>query len=79
MTIQEMVTLNLTPAAELTDEDINLLIQNKPALTEVQDSELYNLSHLHLNLKKQAEGIEVPSRDVVKEVVAKASDFLAGK
>ena len=71
-----MVTLNLTPAVELTEEDIRFLLQNKPALREVKHSELYGLSHLHLNLKQHAEGFEFPTRDMVKEVVAKASDLL---
>ena len=77
MTTQEMVILNLTPLVELNEEEISFLLKNRATLREVQDSELYELSHLHLNLKKHAEGIEVPSRDVVKSVVTKASDFLA--
>ena len=79
MTIQELVTLLLTPAAEMTTEDINYFVDNQPTLREVQHSDLYSLASLHLNLKKQAEDIEVPTRDMVKELVAKTSDFLAGK
>ena len=71
-----MVTLNLTPVVELTEEDINFLLQNKSALREVKHSELYGLADLHLNLKKHVEGIKVPTRETVKEVVTKASDLL---
>ncbi len=77
MTIQEMVALNLTPAAELTEEDIRLLLQNKPALREVRHSELYELAGLYLQLKKEVEGFAFPNRDTVKEMVTKASDYLA--
>ena len=77
MTIQEMVTLNLTPAVELTQEDIRLLLQNKSALKEVQHSALYERAHLQLQLKRHAEGGEIPTREEVKEVVAEASSFLA--
>ena len=76
MTIQEMVALNLTPVVELTEEDINLLLENKFALSEVKHSALFELSHKHLYLKKEAEGIEVPTRDTVKEVVESVSDQL---
>ena len=77
MTIQEMVTLNLTPVVELTEEDIRLLLQNKPALREVKHSSLFKLAVLHLQLKQDVEGIYVPTRETVEEVVAKASDYLA--
>ena len=79
MTIQEMVILLLTPAAEMTDADINFFVDNQPTLREVQDSALYDRAGHWLSMKKEIEGIEVPTRDMVKEVVEGASDYLAGK
>ena len=77
MTIQEMVTLLLIPSAELTEEDITNLIQHKSALLEVKDSALYDKAGHWLSMKKEVEGVDIPSRDMVKEVVEGASNYLA--
>ena len=76
MTIQEMVILLLTPAAEMTEADINYFVDNQPALREVQDSALYDRAGHWLSMKKEIEGIDIPTRDTVKEVVESASDYL---
>ena len=76
MTLEQIVTLLLLPAAEYNNEDIDYIIENKPTLMECKHSELYSLSSYHLQLKKEMDGIEIPTREYVSEIVGNVSNYL---
>ena len=77
MTNQQHVVLLLTPSTLITVEDVHNLSRNKYRLADRVHSVLFAVSQTLLRLKQTDEGVAIPDKAFIEEVVSGAVEDLA--
>jgi hypothetical protein len=77
MTNQQHIVLLLTPSALITVEDVHKLSRNYYRMADRVRSNLFGVAQTLLRLKQTDEGIPIPNKAFVEEVVSGAAEGIA--